>query len=488
MRYDAIVIGAGIGGCAAGCVLAGAGKKVLVLERMGRTGGRCSSEEKFGYKMDLGGHIIIRCEYGPIEEALRRVGKGGVVKFRHLKKLMLKHSGLEVKMGVKMGSKEINNLIFSIIPPEIFTAVSQIMPLASGMMSGIVKQYDDMSIGEMLKKYVKSEQIQDLADLIQFVLFGMPYSLTPAGELLRIALDSTSGLLGSATERELSIGYPLGGLISIPEAMCEGIREKGGEVRLDVDVKKIIIEDERVAGVESADGEVINAPVVISNGGIKETVNDLVGEQYFESGYVDRINGLISGFAPWCLRAALDSSITDIEVALNVPVGNLEEQFSQMWYKRRIPEGMPAHMVISPSNMDPELAPCGKQSLIAYGPVAYNTDDSLDKLEEFALKALEDTFPGFTAHLMWHDFLTPADYAVFGEKEASIIGIAQTFNQVGDKRPSTVSPMEGLYFVGGEAGRDISGVGVELCARSGIACADYIVRTVFQKLGDGGAG
>lgn len=488
MRYDAIIVGAGIGGCAAGCVLAGAGKKILVLERTGRTGGRCSSEEKFGFKMDLGSHIMIRCEYGPLEEAMRRVGKGGAVKFHHLKKMMLKRCGLEVKMGVKMGSKEINNLIFSIIPPEIFTAIGQIMPIASGMMGGIVKQYDDLSIGEMLEKYVKSEQVQDLADMIQFVLFGMPYSLTPAGELLRIALDSTSSLLGSATEREISVGYPLGGLISIPETMCEGIRIKGGEVRLDVDVKKIVVEDDRVVGVKTDCGEVINAPVVISNGGIKETVNDLVGKQYFESSYVEKINNLVSGFAPWCLRAALDSRITDVEVALNVPSGNLEEQLKSIWYKRRIPDDLPAHMVISPSNMDPELAPEGKQSLIAYGPVAYDTDDPMDSLEELALKALDNSFPGFTDHLMWHDFLTPADYMVFGEKEAPIIGIAQTFNQVGDKRPSTVSPLEGLYFVGGEAGRDISGVGTELCARSGIACADYIVRTVFQKLSDGSTG
>lgn len=487
MRYDAIIVGAGIGGCAAGCVLAGEGKRILILERTGRTGGRCSSEEKFGFKMDLGGHVMIRCEYGPIEEALRRVGKGGVVKFHHLKKLMLKHCGLEVKMGVKMGSKEINNLIFSIIPPEIFTALGQVMPLASGMISGVVKQYDSMSIGEMLEKYVKSKQIQDLTNMIQFMLFGTPYGLTPAGELLRIILDSTSSMLGSVTEREISMGYPLGGLISITQTMCDGIRAKGGELRLDSNVEKILIEAGRVTGVETDKGEVVEAPVVISNSGIKETVNDLVGDSYFKSDYADSINGLVAGFSPWCLRAALDKKITDVEVALNVPTPNLEDQFQRIWNRQTIPDELPAHVVTSPSNMDPELVPEGTQSLIAYGPMAYPSDDSVEKMEELALKALDNTFPGFTDHLMWHDFLTPADYVVFGEKDAPIIGIAQTFNQVGEMRPSTVSPLEGLYVVGGDAGRDISGVGTEMCARSGVACADYIVRTFFRQLGEGEA-
>ena len=42
-RYDAVVIGAGLGGLTAGAILARAGRKVLVIERGNSVGGAASS-------------------------------------------------------------------------------------------------------------------------------------------------------------------------------------------------------------------------------------------------------------------------------------------------------------------------------------------------------------------------------------------------------------------------------------------------------------
>lgn len=40
MRYDTVIIGAGLGGLSAGAFLASAGKRVLLLEKTGSLGGR----------------------------------------------------------------------------------------------------------------------------------------------------------------------------------------------------------------------------------------------------------------------------------------------------------------------------------------------------------------------------------------------------------------------------------------------------------------
>jgi len=53
-RYDAIVIGAGIGGLTSASLLAKQGLKVVVLEALERVGGCCSNYDFGGYKPEVG--------------------------------------------------------------------------------------------------------------------------------------------------------------------------------------------------------------------------------------------------------------------------------------------------------------------------------------------------------------------------------------------------------------------------------------------------
>ncbi len=53
-----IIVGAGPGGLAAAILLAGAGLKVTVLERLERVGGRTSTLEGDGFRFDLGPHLL----------------------------------------------------------------------------------------------------------------------------------------------------------------------------------------------------------------------------------------------------------------------------------------------------------------------------------------------------------------------------------------------------------------------------------------------
>ena len=55
---DVIVVGAGMAGLAAARVLAQAGRRVLVLESSGRTGGRIHTVREAGHAIELGAEFI----------------------------------------------------------------------------------------------------------------------------------------------------------------------------------------------------------------------------------------------------------------------------------------------------------------------------------------------------------------------------------------------------------------------------------------------
>ena len=52
--YDAIIIGSGVGGMFAGARLAHAGYDVLILEKLGRLGGRKTSKDHKGFQVQTG--------------------------------------------------------------------------------------------------------------------------------------------------------------------------------------------------------------------------------------------------------------------------------------------------------------------------------------------------------------------------------------------------------------------------------------------------
>ena len=78
MRYDAIIIGAGMSGLAAGIRLALFGKSVVVLERHELWGGLNSFYTRHGHAFDVGLHALTnfvpaRTRGAPLTKVLRQL-------------------------------------------------------------------------------------------------------------------------------------------------------------------------------------------------------------------------------------------------------------------------------------------------------------------------------------------------------------------------------------------------------------------------------
>src|SRR5438128_1268336 len=73
-RWDAVVIGSGLGGLTAAACLAGSGRRVLVLERHDVAGGNATvfrrHHEGDEYEFDVGVHYIGECQEGGLFPAI----------------------------------------------------------------------------------------------------------------------------------------------------------------------------------------------------------------------------------------------------------------------------------------------------------------------------------------------------------------------------------------------------------------------------------
>ena len=74
MKYDAVVIGAGITGLATGALLAKQGKRVIVLEKGNQPGGRAYTYEDKGFTLNYGPHAVYRPASGLLADVMRRLG------------------------------------------------------------------------------------------------------------------------------------------------------------------------------------------------------------------------------------------------------------------------------------------------------------------------------------------------------------------------------------------------------------------------------
>ena len=118
------------------------------------------------------------------------------------------------------------------------------------------------------------------------------------------------------------------------------------------------------------------------------------------------------------------------------------------------------------------LAPPGKQIVNFFG-LAPLESKNWQVWVDYHLGYLFRLYPEVEEHMMWYDTSTLDGIGQFsGRFHPDIIGIAQSVGQTGEKRPSPVTPVEGLYLVGADVGKD--NIGTELAAESALRLADML--------------
>ena len=286
----AVVIGSGIGGSAATLLLAHAGIPVTLVEKNRRIGGSCSGYEKQGFHIDIGTHMFCRGDKGPLGDVLRRAGNPGAIRFvrtRDIAELRFLDPDDATKVrgvAVPADISRMPRFAFE-IARALQLSVTDAMRAARlftyilSMSDAEVASWDHRSIEDFLEPFTDHAPTIGVFGFLLGLYFILPYWEVSAGEALwcfrRMARDN-------------ALSYPQGGTIAIPETYVRLAEETGAQVRTGTGVKRVVVREGRVTGVELSDGTVIPATIVISTSSVRTTVSKLVGAGHFPAAYVDR--------------------------------------------------------------------------------------------------------------------------------------------------------------------------------------------------------
>jgi phytoene dehydrogenase-like protein len=248
-------------------------------------------------------------------------------------------------------------------------------------------------------------------------------------------------------------GYPLGGSLKMIGLIEEYYRKLGGEIRFNARVKRIIVKDSRVAGVELENGERIEADVVVSAADGHATLFDLLGEQHIDAKTKLRFQ-----------------TLKPFPSYLMVSFG-IAQEFAGEPELLTIMASEP--MPIDPGttldaaqyrifNYDPNFAPPGKTAIVSFVPT-YNYDywaqlreNSPEKYENEKqriaggiIDIFERRYPGSKEKIEVLDVSTPATvFRYTNNWRGSMEGWLLTPKSGARQLPCTIPGLRNFYMIG----------------------------------------
>ena len=303
--FDTIVIGAGPNGLAAAYRLASKGAKVLLLESGAAPGGGANGLAHLSYNLDprvLTEMGLPKLGLAWADSALATTVLSSDGKHLRLEGALAERISGEISAadrkawaalrGRLLRFAKVLSPLNQMTPPRIAKgADTPLFKLGMiGLKARMMGAKNSRELGRILLTNVFDLLDDEIADprlkgalAFDAVLGGWagprsPNSVLPW--LVRLS-GQTLGVQGA-------IGLPKGGMAAIGLAMAKAVAEKGVDLRCNARVARILVEDEKVAGVVLEGGEELRAGRVVSTLAPKTTLLGLVGARHLDAGLTTR--------------------------------------------------------------------------------------------------------------------------------------------------------------------------------------------------------
>jgi phytoene desaturase len=485
--FDVIIIGAGIGGLNCAAQLSLNNRKVLVLEKNGFVGGRCSGYKKNGYTVDYGVHAFVKGKEGPLQTLIDRaqdsfdhpllewvrIDPGFLIGDQLLKSylpLNWKHFWNYIRTGI--------NFLKIKIPFKDKIAFARFLLKLRSISEKDLPKYKDISIKELVEKHTRSPFVHQLISITADCYAVQHYEYVAAQDYIEIF---------TSTMNSRGIYYPKGGCQAIPDAYKEIIESHGGKILLSKEVDTILFDlmpnnKYRATGVKIKNSdENFFSNYIVSNVNWKEFLY-LIPEltpPLFPKEFNEKINNLIQSFSAIVMHIAFKEKIIEPMFVMK-PSGLTSFEIAQRRRKGEWIEDIGC-FIPAVSNMDPSLAPEGKQLVILgfgediKGIMADEQDiEPFKKLAMKFLKKIVKKGKDVEENIEWMEIYSRKQLSALFGNNGSIISVAQQIGQVRDDRLDNRTTVKGLFHCGDGSGKGLFGVGSEIAALSGQRCASLI--------------
>lgn len=461
-------------------MLAQSGRRVALLEKTARAGGKTQTTERKGYHFEMFGAVGIPALNSRFHELVETLGIAARVPF-----VVPEGNAAAVRYKAPDGTWRTMRtpLIASGSPAEMENlkrvyGVGDAELVALGNFYAALFAVDDAQLAAL----------ENVGMLAWMQPFGLATPLLGQicmnlNTLFVVAVDRLAASEAIPVLRAQVLGgagrYHLGGYGKVAEACADYVVEHGGAYFTKCRARRIAVENGRAVGVLT-DAGTIRARAVISNAGIQPTVLQLVGPEHFPADYVRRVESLEPSWAIAGYRYVLDARVFD---AALIPVFSdqswLDEARFRAMARGEWPD-VPLIAIDVPSEFDPSLVPVpGHQ--VANCQVFCSADPESAQWEEAIRRAdavLEELWPELPRHILRKEPYGPKQIsgmsrdAVVPGAGGEAVGLAQVVGQVGAAKPAARTPLPGLYLVGCDAGG--TGAGTHQAVDSGFRVAAMV--------------
>lgn len=497
-KYDAIIIGAGLGGLVCGSYLAKQGMKVLAIEQHSIPGGFCTSYQKNDCTFDV---PVVMTNMGTgsrDREILSYIGLEDDIEYIQLEKLAkvigpdislewpTKLSELKKEFIKKFPEEEKNIQDYfneiSMIYDEILTAHYKpnlwqklIYPIK---FPRLVKYRKD-NLDRFLSRFTSNKKLKDLLGT-EAITLGLSNKTISALVYVGMIMAYAKG----------GIWYPKGGFQLISDKISEKFQALGGELKLKTKVDKVIVKDKKAIGVELSSNVKIYADYVISNADTKKTFLELIDRQHIDSKTYSKVNNSQQSFSGFVVKLAVKMDLSSFEglgwILYFPEFGSTEKMLNQAknhdFDIENCSFSIDTAALADKTNTADGIARIGLVAL----PAPYSFRDKWHHSdpkkyqqlkEEFSnilIKRAEQIIPGLSENIIVKDISTPRTYQryTFAE-QGGWYDLAMNVENSLENRMGPNTFIKGFYLTGSKS---ITGPGLNTAIFSGLFTADSILK------------
>lgn len=455
-RYDAIVIGSGLGGISAAALLAKNGRRVLVVEQGDGAGGFAHGFKRGPYTFDSAIRVLAEGEM--VENLLAYLGvreRCTLTQIDHLYRVEFPGLSLFAPIGLEefmeahireFPHEERGIREFFGLRRRLFLDAAQLpMQLAPGEIETAMRlfptlfRYRTATLAEVMDEHLHDPRLKALCSAL------WPYMGTPPERLSFFAYSQFLGVLIDGPY------YCQGSFQNLVDAFVAALEENGGTLLLNTRAEQIMIEHGRAVGVRLAGGHEVRAPIVVSNADARQTLDRLVGPEHLPTSYMRRLHRMKPSLSAFVVYAATRQDLLQFAPAHET---FLYKHWDHSETYRDILSGRPGGMSLSIMTMlDPTLAPPDEHVLILTAVAPYDIGKPWAEHKEAYMRQLLDDFephfPGLRDNLIFAQGGTPLTLERYtANYQGATYGWELTPTQIGSKRLSHQSPLPGLYLSG----------------------------------------